>query len=102
MAHTGQQRFEWDAAKDRANRRKHGLGFAEVAPLFDAEVETLVIFDESSSEEEDRFVTIGPIRQGLIVVVWTEPVDDVLRIISARFATKGESALYRKSMGTRR
>ena len=39
---------------------------------------------------------IGPIRRGLVVVVWTERVDDVVRINLARWATKREAALYRR------
>jgi uncharacterized DUF497 family protein len=43
----------------------------------------------------DRFIAIGPIRRGLVLVVWTERDEEVIRIISARRATKHEQALYR-------
>ena len=47
MAHTGSMRFEWDPAKDRANRKKHGLGFAEARELFHSDADILEIFDEA-------------------------------------------------------
>ena len=90
-------RVEWDRAKDRANQRKHGLSYSEAATLFQSGVEYFEIYDEAHSIEEDRFIAIGPIRRGLIVVVWTEPMEGRLRMISARFATKHETDLYRRS-----
>lgn len=50
--------------------------------------------DGHDSEIEERFISIGPIRRGLVVVVWTERVEDTVRIISARQATAREQALY--------
>jgi hypothetical protein len=44
----------------------------------------LELFDAYHAESEDRFVAIGPIASGLIVVVYTETEDDVVRIIRAR------------------
>jgi uncharacterized DUF497 family protein len=53
---------------------------------------TLLRFSTSSdSDSEDRFISIGPIRRGLVMVVWTERLDDVIRIISARWTTKHEA-----------
>ncbi len=75
-------RFEWDPAKDRTNRRKHDIGFAEAKQLFQSEAERLDEIDEAHSHEEIRFVSIGPIRRGLILVVWTEREEDTIRIIS--------------------
>lgn len=58
---------------------------------------------EAHSDEEDRFIAIGAIRRGVVLVVWTEQVsgDDeecATRIISARWATKRERAGYYSSM----
>jgi uncharacterized DUF497 family protein len=89
---------EWDEAKNLANRRKHGISFAEAVELFTPSSDYLEIFDEAHSEDEDRFVAIGPVRRGLIVVVWTAPEDDTIRIISARWANQRERALYRYYM----
>jgi len=89
-------RFEWDSAKDIANRIKHGIGFEEAGELFDPGVDYLEIFDEVHSEDEDRFIAVGPIRKGLVVVIWTETLEDTVRIISARLATQRETVLYRQ------
>jgi len=56
------------------------------------------IFDEAHSGLEDRFIAIGPIACGLILVAWTAREDDKFRIISARWATKREQALYHSCM----
>jgi uncharacterized protein len=87
-------KVEWDEAKNLANRRKHGLSFEEAAELFASGTDYLEIFDEDHSEFEDRFIAIGPVTRGLVLVVWTERDDDVYRIISARWANEREQALY--------
>jgi len=86
--------FEWDEHKNRQNRRKHSLSFEEVRPLFTAGNDYLEIFDTEHSLEEDRFICIGPIETGIVVVVITEVADAVIRLISARWATPRESRLY--------
>jgi len=91
-------RFEWDPDKDATNQEKHGLAFAEAATLFESGVDYLELYDEAHSDEEDRFIAIGPIVRGVIVVVHTEREDEVVRIISARFATKREVELSRAHM----
>lgn len=88
----------WDDAKDLKNRRKHGLSFEEAAKLFASESDYFEIFDEAHSELEDRFIAIGPIARGLILVVWTADDEDTLHIISARWATEQERRLYHSYM----
>jgi putative transcriptional regulator len=56
-------------------------------------VDYLEVYDVEHSDAEDRFIAVGPIARGVVLVVWTERVEDVIRIISARWATKGEVAL---------
>ncbi len=90
--------FEWDDGKDLGNQRKHGLSFTEAQRLFEFGADYLEIFDATHSEFEDRFIAIGPIDRGLVVVVYTEPEDDLIRIIGARLANKREQALYRSYM----
>jgi uncharacterized DUF497 family protein len=89
-------RFEWDPAKDSANRRRHGVSFEEAKELFTSGVEYLEIFDDQHSQDEDRFVAIGPIARGVILVAHTERHEGVLRIISARRATGAEGRLFWK------
>ena len=88
-------RVVWDEAKNRTNRKKHGVSFEEASSLFHRGDDYLEIFDDAHSDEEDRFIAIGPIKKGLVLVVYTEPDEDTIRLISARWATKREADLYR-------
>ncbi len=91
--------FEWDPAKDDANRRRHGISFGEVTELFTSGVDYLEIFDDQQSHEEDRFIAVGPIARGVVLVVYTERPEDVVRIISARRATSAEARLFWQHLG---
>jgi len=94
-------RFEWDPAKDEHNREKHGLSFDEASRLYTTGADYLEVYDEQHSDEEDRFIAIGPIRRGIIVVAYTEREDDVVRILSARLATSKERRSYEGYEGGR-
>ena len=50
----------------------------------------------------ERFLAVGPIEGGLVLVVWTEPEEGVVRIISARWATRRERRRYQDAMERRR
>lgn len=91
-------KVEWDHAKNLANKQKHGVSFEEAAELFRSDVDYLEIFDDEHSVAEDRFLAIGPIRRGLVLIVWTERDEETIRIIGARWATKGEQSLYRSHL----
>jgi uncharacterized DUF497 family protein len=88
-------RFEWDPAKDRSNQRKHGVSFDEARTAFIDEHGRLM-HDPDHSAEEDRFVLMGfSSAQRLLVVCHSyRRGDDVIRIISARKATRKERATY--------
>ncbi len=88
-------RFEWDAAKDRSNHRRHGLSFAEAQQLFESGNEYLEIYDREHTDLQDRFIAVGAIDRGIIVVVFTEEEEGVIRIIGARLASQRERDLYR-------
>jgi uncharacterized DUF497 family protein len=90
--------FEWDDSKDLSNQQKHGLSFTDARELFESGADYLEIFDAEHSEFEDRFIAIGPIARGLVVVVYTEPEEDIIRIIGTRLANKREQDLYRSHM----
>jgi uncharacterized protein len=92
-------RFEWDPAKAKTNLAKHGLSFEEAIELFKPGVDYLEIYDEEHSDAEDRFIAIGPISRGVIVVSYTERDDDFLRILGARLATKQEIKAYGECQG---
>jgi uncharacterized DUF497 family protein len=91
-------RFEWDDRKDAENRRKHGVSFLEAREMLCWGADRLDKFDDAHSDDEDRFVSTGPLQNGLLVVVWTERAESVIRIISARWATHQELAMYRRYM----
>ena len=88
----------WDEAKNVANQRNHKVSFEEASALFRSGNDYLEIFDAEHSVTEDRFIAIGPIRRGLILIVWTERDEDTIRIISARWAEDDEQALYHAYM----
>lgn len=90
--------FEWDVAKAKSNRHKHGLSFDEAVAVFSDPL-MLSIPDIVHSETEERWVTLGMSQNNqLIVVIHT--FDDsgiesaTIRIISARPATKHERRQY--------
>lgn len=92
-------RIAWDEAKSASNQEKHAISFEEAQEVLLAGASCLEIFDEAHSDIEDRFISIGPISRGLVLVVWTERDDDVIRIISARWATARERSLYHRHLG---
>ena len=91
--------FEWDARKAELNRKRHGVSFDEAKEPFTRGVEYLEIYDAEHSDDEDRFIAIGPAQRGVIVVVYTARQADAIRIISARFATRSETRLFRRHTG---
>ena len=74
------------------------MSFAEAQRLFESGEDYLEIFDSEHSEFEDRFIAIGPIDRGVIVVVYTDREEDLIRIIGARMANKRELSWYRSQM----
>lgn len=86
--------FEWDARKERDNIEKHGINFDTAALVF-GDSNRIERFDWKHSFDEDRFITIGSVNGLLTVltVVYTER-GQVIRIISARRATKRETEEY--------
>jgi uncharacterized DUF497 family protein len=87
-------RFEWDPEKAAENARIHGVTFEEAKGVFATQEPVLEIYDAVHSDVEDRFKTIGPVERGVVLVVWTERSDEVVRIISAWWATKAERDMY--------
>lgn len=88
-------RFEWDENKNRINQRKHGISFDEAKTVFYDE-EALVIDDPEHSEEEERFIILGLSAKANLLVVChcCRDSDTVIRIISARKATRTEMKYY--------
>lgn len=88
--------FEWDEVKNKSNRRKHGIWFEEARSVFDDQFGRL--FVDSDQSEEDRFILIGYSSSNklLIVIHCLRQSGSVVRIISARKATKKERGYYEK------
>jgi uncharacterized protein len=89
--------FDWDSAKAASNLRKHAVSFEEAQSVFYDDF-AIQFYDKSNSYEEDRFLMLGMSRVAqLLLVCHCERDDDgVIRIISARKATKQESSFYRQ------
>ena len=90
-------RFEWDEAKNRENQRKHSVSFAEAQSVFFDE-NAVEFYDDEHSEWEDRFLLLGMSTRMRILLVChcLREGGSVIRIISARKATKKQRALYPK------
>ena len=90
-------KFEWDRAKAANNIRKHGVSFDEAVTVFKDPL--AFIFDDTNhSDQEHREIIIG--RSALprmILVYFVERVEDILRIISARPATRQEIKDYEEN-----
>jgi uncharacterized DUF497 family protein len=92
--------FEWDPTKARDNLKKHRVAFERAATIF-LDTEALSEFDEEESSDEDRWITMGLDRTGLLLVVChtyrkeTESSAKI-RLISARKSTKNEAKQYER------
>ena len=85
--------LEWDSNKAESNIEKHGVSFEEASTIFGDPL-SLTIDDPLHSKDETRMVQIGISHKNrLLVVVYTERLDNI-RIISARKATKKERIAY--------
>lgn len=89
-------RFEWDEQKAESNQQKHGVPFEEAQTVFYDENARLM-FDPEHSQSEDCYILLG-MSSSLRLLVGChlyQENDDLIRIISARKATKQERKQYR-------
>ena len=93
------QIFNWDMDKNIQNIEKHGVPFKEAATVFRDEI-AVVLDDIEHSQEEERFKIIGISRNLRLLMVCHCYRDDdsVIRLISARKATKQEQIQYRGAL----
>lgn len=91
--------FEWDEHKNEANRRKHGVWFEEAQQIFN-DTYAIMFFDEPHSKDEDRFILLGLGGSGrvLVVIYCERSKGKLIRIISARRATKSEEIRYEEGV----
>jgi uncharacterized protein len=87
--------FEWDDAKAEANLRKHGVSFEAAAAIFE-DPERLEE-DDAYAQGEYRVITVGAVDGFILAVVYAEPEDNLVRLISARLATVRERRTYEQN-----
>ena len=84
--------YEWDRTKANANFAKHRVSFADAVTVLEDDL--ALTMRDPSSEEEERWITLGRDVLGrLLVVVYTWRGESV-RLISARLATARETTQY--------
>ena len=88
-------RFEWDEAKRRSNLWRHGIDFAEVVEVFAGYPVT--IEDDRYDYGERRFSTLALFRGRVVSIAHTQ-TEYIIRLISARWATKNEEITYFKEI----
>ncbi len=89
-------KFTWDEEKNAINRQKHGIDFDDVSTVFEKPMMTFL--DQRKEYGEDRWVGIGWLRDILAVIVFTEPDDETIRLISARKAKRHEAQIYKQEI----
>ena len=93
----GDMIFNWNEEKAESNLQKHGVSFEEAATVFSDE-DLMIMTDEDYNGSEERFLLLGYSRMSRILIVchcYRGEDDNIVRIISARKATKTEEKLYR-------
>jgi uncharacterized DUF497 family protein len=90
--HNALVQIEFDPAKARTNLAKHKVSFAHAEQaLRDPNAVTI---EDPDAEDEQRFVSLGMDALGRILVVVHTPRENRVRLISARKASRGETAQY--------
>ena len=90
-------KFDWDKNKTTKNLAKHKVSFEEAQSVFDDDFARLIP-DPDHSEDEERFILLGLScsLKVLVVVHCYKDEENIIRLISARKATKPESKMYKE------
>ncbi len=91
--------FEWDERKNQSNIIKHGFDFADASRIFNLPM--LINLDEREDYGEDRYIGIGLLDGRIVVVVYTEPDEKKVRIVSLRKALSHERKRYEQYLKNR-
>jgi len=91
--------FEWDEDKNRENVRKHGFDFADAWEVFEAPMRA--VLDTREDYGEDHWTGIGLLGNRVVVVVFTERGEGIIRIISLRKALKHERKKFEEALRDR-
>lgn len=86
--------FEWDQAKSRSNKRKHGVSFEEAQSVFYDDF--AIQIDDEPEDGEERFLLLGmsSLQRILLICHCERSEGEIIRIISARKATASEKSNY--------
>ncbi len=91
-------KFEWDENKAATNLKKHQVAFEEASTVFDDPF-AVIFDDEDHSVEDHREIIIGQSdKKRLLLVFFTEVVENLIRIFSARKATRKERKDYEENV----
>ena len=86
--------FDWDDHKAESNKKKHGVSFAEAATAF-SDPNAIEFLDKQNSDKEDRWILVGiSSKSQVLLVVFVERAEKIIRIVSARRAVKDEMNQY--------
>ena len=90
-------KFEWDENKNTINKKKHGLSFETAKEVF-FDDDAVLFDDPDHSIDEERFLIIGMLKSSKICIVshCYRDESNIIRIISAREATKNEKKIYQE------
>lgn len=95
FGYTEPMRLTWDEYKNQTNIAKHGLDFADAHSVFDHPL--LVKLDDRMEYNEERWIGIGLLETRIVVIVFSEPEEDMVRVISLRKATSSERKRYEQA-----
>lgn len=86
--------FDWDDSKAESNRKKHGVSFAEATTAF-RDSNAIEFLDQDCTLSEDRWLLLGlSSKNRILMVVYVEKAEEIIRVISARKAVKEEVNEY--------
>lgn len=91
--------FKWDERKNEINISKHGFDFADAYRIFDLPM--AIELDERYDYGEDRWIGIGMLDGRVVIVVYSEPDEQTIRIISLRKALSHEKKRYEQYLENR-
>ncbi|MCY7386077.1 MAG: BrnT family toxin [Microcoleus sp. CAN_BIN18] len=92
-------KFEWDDRKNKSNLAKHGFDLADAFRIFNLPM--VIELDERDDYGEDRCIGIGLLDGRVVVVVYTEPDEETVRIISLRKSLSYERRHYEQYLKNR-
>ena len=89
--------FDWDPCKADINLQKHGISFEEASSAF-YDDRARIMYDPDHSQDEDRYVLLGVSEESRLLMIChiCKENDQLIRIISARRATKDERRQYQE------